>query len=196
MREEIIQSTYVAFSEKGYNASLSEILGGLGLKKSSLYNYFDNKEELFLEMIEIKLKEHYNEQLIHLKSFKNLEIIDQLKNIFMSFIKSFQDIQKLKFWKRLLLIQKSSLLERTKDVIKKNEYPYSKKIGEILSEILETHPKLKKYHRPIFLSYISFIHGVLEGYLLYGDEENFNQYIEDVWSFFAKGLQCYLNEDH
>jgi len=54
MKKEIIQVTYEAFAEKGYSATLSEISGRLGLKKSSLYNYFDNKEEIFLEMIEIK----------------------------------------------------------------------------------------------------------------------------------------------
>lgn len=195
MKKEIIQVTYEAFAEKGYSATLSEISGRLGLKKSSLYNYFDNKEELFLEMIEIKLREHYNEQMINLSSYENLEAIEQLESIFRHFIASFEDIKKLKFWKRLLLIKDSSLLEKTKEVIRKNEYEFTKKLREILLDILKNRPDLEKHHDSIILSYGSLIFGVLDGYLLYGNGIKYDQYIDAIWNFYYQGLQCYLKDD-
>jgi len=192
MRKEIIQAAYEAFSEKGYSASLSAIVEVLGLKKQSLYNYFDSKEELFIEMIEVKIKEHYSEQITILKSYKKLETVEQLEKIFISFIDSFQDNQKLKFWKRLLLIKNPSLLARTKEVIKRNEYPFNRRLREVLLELFKDRPDLEKHQNSIILSYVSLIYGILDAYLLYGDEENFDQYIKDVWGFFYQGLQSYL----
>jgi len=195
MRKEIIQAAYEEFSEKGYSASLSDIVEVLGLKKQSLYNYFDSKEELFLKMIERKIKAHYNEQLLYLESCKKLPKIEQLEKIFMFYIASFENPQKLKFWKRLLVIENTTLLKRTKEAIKINEAPFSKRLREILLEILEERPDLKKHHNSIIISYGSLIYGLLDGYLLYDDEENFEQYIKDVWNFFYQGLQSYLKSD-
>lgn len=195
MKNKIIDETYKKFVQRGYSATLSEIARESGLKKQSLYNYFDNKEELFFEMIEMKVSEHLNEEITSMNTNENLDTVAQLKKIFIAFTNSFKDTDKLKFWKRLLLIENPSLLKRTKEVIKKNEYPFSKNLRIILLEIIETRPELNKFHKPVLLSYVSVIHGVLDGYLLYSDEDYFDDYLEDVWEFFAKGLKCYLKND-
>lgn len=195
IKNEIIQTVYEQFCENGYSTSLSEIAKASGLKKQSLYNYFDSKEDLFLEMIEIKVDEHYCEQIIDLNSYENLDTIAQLENAFKSLITSFKDTEKLKFWKRLFIIENSTLLRGTEKVIKRNEYPFSEKLREILFQVIKTRPEWVAHRSSITLSYVSLIYGILDCYLLFGDEENLNKYIEDVWSFFAQGLQSYIKDD-
>ncbi len=58
-REEILQETYLLFSEQGYRISLSQVTSKLGLKKQSIYNYFDSKNDLITEMLEVRIKSYY-----------------------------------------------------------------------------------------------------------------------------------------
>jgi len=193
IKNKILEVTYEKFSKKGYSTSLREIAKSAGLKKQSLYNYFNSKDELFSEMIESEVQKHFNKRLIDLNSYKNLEKVEQLKQIYMSIVDSYRDMDKLRFWKRLLLIENEVLLIRTKLYIKEYEGIFTKKLREILLEILTEKPGTEKYLNRILLSYMSLIHGVLDGYLLYGDEDDFDTYIEEIWQFFWQGLQCYLN---
>jgi TetR/AcrR family transcriptional regulator len=58
-RERIIREAAREFSGRGYrNASLNAIVARLGIAKGSLYQYFDNKEALFLFVFD-----HFTEQV-------------------------------------------------------------------------------------------------------------------------------------
>lgn len=185
IRNKIIKVTFEEFSKKGYSTSLREIAKKAGLKKQSLYNYFSSKDDLFSEMIEREVQNHFNKRLIDLNANKNLEKTEQLKQIYISIVDSYKDIDKLRFWKRLLLIENETLLTKTKAYIKENELIFSNKLREIVSEILAEKQGAEKYLNRVLLSYMSLIHGVLDGYLLYGDEDYFETYIEEIWGFFG-----------
>lgn len=66
-REEIFQITYLLFAKHGFGLSLAQVTGQLGLKKQSIYNYFDSKEQLIKEMLEMKISEYYDglNQVLH-----------------------------------------------------------------------------------------------------------------------------------
>ena len=83
----------------------------------------------------------------------------------------------------------------TKRLIKEYERTFTITIREILVQILSENPGAEKYLDRILLSFMSLIHGVLDGYLLYGDEDYFDTYVEEVWIFFWLGLKYYLNKE-
>lgn len=52
-REKILEEALTLFSQKGYNGvSVREIAGAIGIKESSLYNHFANKQEIFDQTVE------------------------------------------------------------------------------------------------------------------------------------------------
>jgi TetR/AcrR family transcriptional regulator len=52
-RERIVREAVREFADRGYrNASLNTIVARLGIAKGSLYQYFDNKEALFLHIFD------------------------------------------------------------------------------------------------------------------------------------------------
>lgn len=52
-REKILEEALTLFSQKGYNGtSVREIAGAAGIKESSLYNHFANKQEIFDRTVE------------------------------------------------------------------------------------------------------------------------------------------------
>src|ERR1700730_4614653 len=54
VRTRILESAHRVFSQKGYReATMDEIAKGLGLSKAALYRYYQSKEELFREILEL-----------------------------------------------------------------------------------------------------------------------------------------------
>jgi AcrR family transcriptional regulator len=59
--DEIIQVASRLFSEKGYSAtSLQEIANLVGLHKTSLFHYFENKESILMGVMDKPIKKHLN----------------------------------------------------------------------------------------------------------------------------------------
>jgi AcrR family transcriptional regulator len=52
-RERIIEQALKSFSERGYyRTRMADIAGDLGVSKGAIYQYFESKEQLFIEAIE------------------------------------------------------------------------------------------------------------------------------------------------
>jgi TetR/AcrR family fatty acid metabolism transcriptional regulator len=67
-RERILRAAIEAFSEKGYaEATISEIAGRADVANGTIYDYFENKEDLLLSISE----EHFKADLEHLKQAFN-----------------------------------------------------------------------------------------------------------------------------
>jgi len=59
LRSKISRAAYQLFSEKGYSAvSMKIVAEETGIAVGTLYNYYTNKEELFIKVIEEKIKNH------------------------------------------------------------------------------------------------------------------------------------------
>lgn len=60
-KTEILNAALKVFAEKGFeNAKLEEIAAEAEFGKGTLYNYFENKEELYKELVITLLKNNYN----------------------------------------------------------------------------------------------------------------------------------------
>ncbi|MBI2433817.1 MAG: TetR/AcrR family transcriptional regulator [Candidatus Hydrogenedentes bacterium] len=58
----LLESALTLFSEKGYEGtSIREIIEGAGVTRPVLYYYFENKEDLFRRLVEIKFTEFTNQ---------------------------------------------------------------------------------------------------------------------------------------
>src|SRR4051812_5810521 len=52
-REEILRAASTLFSQKGYHAtSVADVIAGAGISRGTFYLYFDNKDSLFLDLME------------------------------------------------------------------------------------------------------------------------------------------------
>ena len=55
-KEKILNSSLNLFSTKGYNAvSVRDIASDVGIKASSLYNHFENKQNILDELIKVNV---------------------------------------------------------------------------------------------------------------------------------------------
>lgn len=78
-RSRILEVTYDLFCKHGAHVSLSQVSGELGIKKQSLYNYFQNKDALINEMLTIKAQEYFDDLMAYTVKHKDQSFYDFLK---------------------------------------------------------------------------------------------------------------------
>ena len=80
-REKILEEALTLFSQKGYNGvSVREIAGAIGIKESSLYNHFANKQEIFDQTVEFCWQEaetYFKEQGLPFTGEEDLNIFGE-----------------------------------------------------------------------------------------------------------------------
>lgn len=73
-KESIIRAAGQCFARYGYSKTTLEDIGrAVGLKKNSLYHYFKNKEELFLQVVEREIEALINDSKQQLKPSRSLK---------------------------------------------------------------------------------------------------------------------------
>lgn len=194
-REKILQVAYEKFCNKGYNTALSEIATAAGIKKQSIYNYYENKDALFFEMIKLEVDTYFHQRLDEIRALKDGAPEEQLKTMFFSIINYYSDIPKLKFWRWLLLIESKDLFERTQASIQAYELEFSKELRKCVGNLLNDEKKNEAYALPIIQSFMSLLHGTLDGILLYHDIFESEKYTENVWFMFWTGVEGIINQE-
>jgi len=83
-RNEILKVALGVFSEKGYHATkMSDIAKFCGMSVGSLYNIFQNKEELYISLFEAKVQEVFHEVERAASSFK--EPLESLRGMTLAY---------------------------------------------------------------------------------------------------------------
>lgn len=194
MRKELIlQVAYEKFSETGYNTPFSDITKAAGIRKQTIYNYFDSKDDLFYEMITIEVSHYFTEKANEIDALKGLEGSLILKKMFYSIIEYYKDLSKLRFWRWLLLIESKELLKKTQEVIQENEKKLSSRLKNVVSELLIKEEKQEDNILPILQTYMVMIHGTLDGMLLYPKSLYLEVFLDNVWNTFWNGIENTFN---
>lgn len=194
-REKILRIAYEKFSIKGYNTPLSEIATAAGIKKQSIYNYYENKDALFFEMIKLEVDAYFHERLSEIRELQDRAPDEQLKTIFFSIIDYYSDISKLKFWRWLLLIESKDLFKRIQASIQVYENQVYEEMQSCVVNLLEDQKKSAEYALPIIQTFMTLLHGTLDGILLYHDVFDIKKYTENVWFMFWTGVECLINRE-
>lgn len=190
MRKELIlEVAYQKFAEKGYNIPLSEIAEAAGIKKQSIYNYFESKEELYFEVIKVHVDTYFNEKQVEFYELDHLSPAEQLKTIFMSIIDYYSDTTRLRFWKWLLLNETTEIFQKAQFSLKEHERQLENRLKEIVGKALEDHPAAEASCYLIVCSFMAMLHGTIDVTMIYHGDCDIPKFAEDVWSVFWGGIE-------
>lgn len=190
MRKEILlEVTFEKFAQKGYNTTLSEIALGAGIRKQSIYNHFENKDDLLYETIKTELIYFYSTKTAEFNEYMSLETKEALKSMFFSICNYYKDINKLKFWRWILLIESIDLFTRSRDLIRQNEGKFYKRVFELIKRERQEIDINEQEIWPAVQTFVVMIHGVLDGMLLYHDVYDSQILIENTWNHYWKSIE-------
>jgi AcrR family transcriptional regulator len=80
-RKEIIENSKIVFAKHGYhNTNLSLISKKCGMGRTTLYQYFENKDEIFYHTIESTLEE-MNTDVDKIMANENLTFVEKIKEV-------------------------------------------------------------------------------------------------------------------
>ena len=162
-RQAIIQAASEIFKEFGFErASMSKICSRFGGSKTTLYNYFSSKEELFFEVISIANADKFD--FIH-ETIETKDEIDDVReqlNEFGKRLLNFIYSPKLKKLRRLTISQ--SGITELGEITYKNRILKS---SEILSKYLDKAIESNKIKKTDTIIAARHLYGLLESELMY-----------------------------
>jgi AcrR family transcriptional regulator len=133
-RKAIAQSCSVLFQENQYyNISISKLASTAGIGKGTIYEYFENKEDIVFELMTC-LQETYDEKLESLL-YGNYTIIEKINFLFMLFINDDEIITKQRdIYKQFLVICLSTGSDKMKEYNSNIRNKYINILDTIISD--------------------------------------------------------------
>ena len=190
MRKELLlEVAFEKFAQKGYNTSLSEIAQGAGIRKQSIYNHFKDKDELLYETIKIELLSFYASKSSEFEGYMQLDVKDALRAMFFSICNYYRDINRLKFWRWILLIESKELFTRCRDLIRRNEGKFYSRVKLLLERETEGCNVKEEELWIAVQTFVVMVHGVLDGMLLYHELYDPQMLIENTWYIYWKSVE-------
>lgn len=192
-KDMILDVAYTKFADKGYHVTLTEIAEAAGIKKQSLYNYFNSKDELFYELILKVLDSFFSMKKEEVDRLSDLNPDEKLKALFFMIVNGFsQDITKLRFWRWLLLIESKDLLNKTKSIIDEHARKFTTHLEELIVQVFNE--KSNDSRNKILQTYLVLLYGTIDSILLYSnsyDAQKLTQNLTDnVWETFWNSVNC------
>lgn len=190
-KDKLLKKGLEHFSEKGYEGtSLIEIAKDVGIRKSTIYSHFSNKDELFFEVLHRVNQEFLEFCTNCLENDKDSSIDEKLYILLVESIKVNQEkYQNALFWKRLRLFPPVHLKESLAEKFQVQMSPLLGMIERLIAEAMQSGEVVKSDHNSIELAmaYYTLMDGLVIS-ILYDREQNLENRIEILWSAFKDCL--------
>jgi AcrR family transcriptional regulator len=192
----ILDAALDLFAEKGFHETrLEDIAIGAGFSKASLYNYYDNKEVLFLNLI---IREYERlVQAVREKVDERAPLEDNLRNIlntiFTFWGRHFAFILTISHFRAMTLVHIESISRHHKNLITAFEKSRTE-INSLMTKCLCAARKRDEFqchlNDRMLAKYIgSMVRGILIDWKIEGRMGDIDSEVEQLLAFLRSGLQ-------
>lgn len=176
------------FGEKGYeDTSLHEIAIAVGIKKPSIYNHFDHKEDIFCAVLddlllsETTAYQHIQEQM------KKDEPKTNLRMLFDLYCQRLMTTEEALLWKRVTFFPPPQF----KKMIEEKFFEFENVVTEILSAIYKDAQAADILREVDGNEFAASFFCLVDGIFLehhYYNEQVFRQRMDSVWKVYNLGI--------
>jgi len=178
------------FARLGYEGTaLSLIADEVGIKKQSIYSYYQSKEDLFLKLTQ-EVFEHEN---IYIASFvtqnAGKSLPDVLYDFLIHYVLTYENDNEMKFWLRFSFFPPLPFFDR----INQQVYAHLDSVAVLLDPLFEeayTSGLLdsKVLKEDAITAYLSVLDGILVE-LFYGGMTRVNSRLKASWTIYWRGIR-------
>lgn len=176
------------FAENGYEkATMTEIAKAVGIKKPSIYAHYENKQEIFLSIIEELSSVYVAKFKEEIDKYRNLSVEEQLYSVLESTRLFFQHEDLGLFLKRMLLFPPNEL----EGLLLKRYEEFENQLLQIIRELFEKGIDVEEIqHRDVNELVDAYIHLLDSCFiqLFDPDEELVKKRLKAAWSFFWRAI--------
>lgn len=190
-KDEILDIAGSLFSEKGYDLSMSDIAGKIGIKTPSLYSHFDSKDEIICQVLEREMTKMYDFFNMTINGLQNEGTERKLKQLFLSIFDYFETPGQLELWRRIPFVENEMIKMKLTKVILERDAFFSSRVKKIIEEGIQSGEVRENAEDGTMLLYLVMIQGLLDTKLLqkYTDSQ-LKDYTLTAWQAFWNGIKA------
>lgn len=188
MRHSILEATRQYFIKKGDRVSLKEVGDAVGIKKQSLYNYYDSKEDLIYDVVIKEVDRYFSTKM---NECKNIDITNSkslMKKIFFSIVEYLSKDDNYKFWRYITTLESENLRVRIKNHIHYKETMFLDMMIDIFNKGVEEGFLNPINNRDLLRLYLVMIHGTVSSILFYKPYVDPEDFANSVWRAYIGGI--------
>lgn len=171
-KKEILSSAFVCFAKKGFEvATINDIVEHSGISKGAIYNYFQSKDEIYLELMSTETNQTYEELNQEISKKKSaIEKLNFLFDIYLD-VNPFIEENKARFSVHLEFKLHSSRNKELTELLRNRRQKYFiSQITAILKEGQESGEIKQDVNCEVFADvFWSMIDGVVSQTIVYED---------------------------
>ncbi|MYL50974.1 TetR family transcriptional regulator [Halobacillus litoralis] len=192
-KETIIEESLKLFANYGYeNTTLANIAEAVGIKKPSLYNHFDNKEDIFLHVLYDVGEREKSHLMNQAGSIQQDSVADHLHEIYRVYLDHMAHSTEGMFFKRVTFFPPDEFADEIKKVFLMVEDCMTDLIRPVFERGIE-----KEIIRPLSTNTLtSAFYTLIDGLFLeenFYDRDVFEKRQEASWQIFWLGIK---NPEH
>lgn len=192
--QRIKNAALILFAERGYEgASLADIIEDVGIKKSSIYNHYKSKDDLFLYVYESCVNEELQVTKEFFKNHLTSEtLLPTLKEYIAIHSHRIKHIPSAQFLFRFIIFPPHHL----HDVLLEKSESYFKKLTVQFVEFLKTTEPFQSLTEEQATQFINLYVVILQGIRLdhlTGGGYLSEQRLEISWAFFLKQIEAHFS---
>lgn len=196
MRKELLLDVaFEEFAKSGYKTTLAQIATRAGIKQQSIYNYFEGKDDLLYETIAREIQSYYSARMSELHASDGLKTEERLKTLFFSICDYYKDVNKLRFWRWILLIDSAEFFQRTRDLIRESEREFYISFKDIVQDGMKNSDASEKDIFAAVQVFAASLQGIMDGMLLYQEIYDPQILIDNVWNFYWMSIERYIEDE-
>lgn len=183
-KQEIIAAAFDLFCEKGYQLSMSELAGAVGIKTPSLYSHFSGKDEIVEQTIREEVCRYFERLNETIRGAEQMRCADAMKSLFFFAMEYFSEYKRLRFWRTIPLISNEPLRDKCALLIAENDRMYNERMRQCFRKGVEKGELRPDASDGALYLYLAMIQGVLDGMLLFpknGGERAFAASVFDAY---------------
>jgi AcrR family transcriptional regulator len=189
-KEKIMEESLILFANYGYeNTTLTNIADAVGIKKPSLYNHFNNKEAIFLHVLNEVAKKEKDYWTAYSEAASTLSIADQLHHIYRVYLDHMANSTEGLFFKRVTFFPPEEFAGEIKEAFWLIEDCMTNIIRQVLEQGID-----QKIIRPLSTDTLtSAFYTLVDGLFLeenFYDQDVFEQRQQASWEIFWLGIRA------
>ncbi len=190
-KEEILEIAGRLFSEKGYDLSMSDIAGKIGIKTPSLYSHFESKDEIMSQVLEREMTKMYDFLNMTIDKLQNEGTELKLKRLFFSIFDYFEKPGQLEILRRIPFVENEMIKMKLTKVMLEKDAVFSSRVRKIIEEGKLSGEVRENAEEGTMLLYLAMIQGLLDTKLLqrYTDAQ-LKDYTTTAWEAFWNGIKA------
>ncbi|MGG4495013.1 TetR/AcrR family transcriptional regulator [Brevibacillus reuszeri] len=186
----IIEAALKLFTQHGYEgASLADIAKEVGIHKSSIYNHFKKKEDLFLAVFDYATSDYREHLKLLLTTIEHDSIENSLYKILCNVGQYFnQSADKVVFQKRFLLFPPAFLQEEMREKFA----TFDESLMQMLFSIFKEKTPPADFNAAEVKSWLNAYSCVLDGlfsHMVYYGNIGFEEKANSIWKLYWSGIE-------